>query len=122
MIDVTIPRNRRRFYLDRALRKKPIGAGSDLNALMALPRRPINMKIGELLGDIPWAVVGGIATIGYLSALAAGPAAVVVPLVATSPALAGLLGILLLKERTGPRQLAGIGLALAGAALLAGLG
>ena len=38
-------------------------------------------------------VLGGVATIGYLLALASGPAAVVVPLVATSPALAGLLGI-----------------------------
>lgn len=61
----------------------------------------------------------GIATIGYLSALASGPASIVVPLVATSPALAGLLGIVFLREKTSQRQLAGIALALAGAALLA---
>jgi drug/metabolite transporter (DMT)-like permease len=60
-----------------------------------------------------------IATIGYLSALASGPASVVVPLVATSPALAGLLGILLLRESASPLQLAGIALALVGAVLLA---
>jgi uncharacterized membrane protein len=54
--------------------------------------------------------------------LAAGPAAVVVPLVATSPALAGVLGIVFLGERTSARQLAGIGLAAAGAALLASAG
>lgn len=64
-------------------------------------------------------VLGGVATIGYLLALASGPAAVVVPLVATSPALAGLLGIAVLKESTSRRQLAGIGLALCGAVLLA---
>jgi uncharacterized membrane protein len=63
--------------------------------------------------------VAAIATIGYLLALAAGPAALIVPLVATSPAVAGLLGIVFLHERTGKRQLAGIALALAGAVLLA---
>ncbi len=64
-------------------------------------------------------VLGGVATIGYLLALASGPAALVVPLVSTSPALAGLLGVAVLKEKTSRRQLAGIGLALLGAALLA---
>jgi drug/metabolite transporter (DMT)-like permease len=64
-------------------------------------------------------VIGGVATIGYLLALASGRAAVVVPLVATSPALAGLLGVVVLKEETSRRQLAGIGLGLLGAALLA---
>ena len=63
-------------------------------------------------------VIAGIATIGYLLALANGPAAVVVPLVATSPAVAGLLGIAFLKEKTNRRQWAGIALALGGAVLL----
>lgn len=62
--------------------------------------------------------VGGIATIGYLLALASGPAAVVVPLVATSPALAGLLGITILQEKTNRQQWLGIALALVGAVLL----
>lgn len=62
--------------------------------------------------------IAGIATIAYLLALASGPAAAVVPLVATSPALAGLLGIAILKERTNRRQWAGITLALGGAILL----
>jgi len=66
MLDVTIARNRRRFYLDRGMRKKPIGAGSDLEGLMRLQRRPIDVKISELLGDIPWTVVGGIATRAYM--------------------------------------------------------
>jgi uncharacterized membrane protein len=64
----------------------------------------------------------GVATIGYLSALAAGPAAVVVPLVATSPALAGVLGIVFLREPASRKHLAGIALAIAGAVLLAAVG
>jgi len=67
-------------------------------------------------------VTAGIATIGYLSALAIGPAAVVVPLVATSPALAGVLGIAFLRESASKRQLGGIALAIAGAVLLAAVG
>ncbi len=63
--------------------------------------------------------VAAIATIGYLLALASGPAAVIVPLVATSPALAGLLALAFLREPASRRQLAGIALALAGAVLLA---
>ncbi len=62
--------------------------------------------------------IGGVATIGYLLALASGPAALVVPLVATSPALAGLLGIMVLREKTSRRQLVGIAFALAGVILL----
>jgi len=62
--------------------------------------------------------IGGVATIGYLCALASGPAALVVPLVATSPALAGLIGIVLLREKTSRRQLVGIALALVGVILL----
>lgn len=62
--------------------------------------------------------IGGIATIGYLLSLASGPAAVVVPLVATSPAIAGLLGITILREETNARKWFGIAVALAGAVLL----
>ncbi len=60
-----------------------------------------------------------LATIGYLSALSLGPASVVVPLVATSPALGGLLGILFLREPATRRQLFGIGVGAVAAALLA---
>ena len=66
--------------------------------------------------------IGAVATIGYLLVLAAGSAAVVVPLVAPSPALAGLLGALVLKEETRCPQLAGIGLALVGVVLLSSQG
>jgi drug/metabolite transporter (DMT)-like permease len=58
--------------------------------------------------------IAGAATIGYLSALATGPAAAVVPLVAASPALAGLLGLVVLKEKLDRRQLAGLTVALLG--------
>lgn len=64
-------------------------------------------------------VATGVPTIGYLSALASGQASVVVPLVATSPAVAGLAGIVFLHETTRRRQLVGIALAPAGAVLLA---
>lgn len=63
--------------------------------------------------------IAGVATIGYLSALASGPAALVVPLVSASPAVAGVLGLLVLKEKLGRWQLAGLAVALAGASLLA---
>ncbi|HEV2033767.1 MAG TPA: DMT family transporter [Candidatus Dormibacteraeota bacterium] len=66
--------------------------------------------------------IGGVATIGYLLALASGPAAVVVPLVATSPALAGLLGIMVLREKASTAQLAGIALAMVGVVLLSTTG
>ena len=61
-----------------------------------------------------------LATIGYLTALSAGPASLVVPLVAVSPALGGLLGILVLKERASRRQYAGIAVGLMAIVLLAG--
>ena len=60
-----------------------------------------------------------LATIGYLSALAVGPASLVVPLVATSPALGGLLGILLLKERATRPQVFGIAIGIVAIVLLA---
>jgi uncharacterized membrane protein len=69
-----------------------------------------------------WAVVvialSAVATIGYLWALSKGPAAVIVPLVATSPALGGFLGAVVLKEKTTRLQYAAILLGLMGAVLL----
>jgi drug/metabolite transporter (DMT)-like permease len=62
--------------------------------------------------------IAGVATIGYLSALAMGPAAVVVPLVSASPALAGVLGLVVLKEKLGRLQMAGLAVALLGATRL----
>ncbi|HVS45441.1 MAG TPA: hypothetical protein VMS32_02130 [Verrucomicrobiae bacterium] len=65
MLDVTQAKNRRRFYLERGLRKQPIGAGSDLVFLMALPRTKLPMKPEELFGDLPAMIVGGVATRAY---------------------------------------------------------
>lgn len=59
------------------------------------------------------------ATIGYLWALSIGPAVVIVPLVATSPAIGGLIGAVALHERFRGWQGVGIGLGLLGAVLLA---
>ena len=64
-------------------------------------------------------VAAAVATIGYLSALSVGPASAIVPLVATSPALGGLLGILTIHEAVTRRQLAGIALGGFAAVLLA---
>jgi drug/metabolite transporter (DMT)-like permease len=60
-----------------------------------------------------------LATVGYLSALSVGPASLIVPLVATSPALGGLLGILVLKEAVTRRQALGIAIGVVGIVLLA---
>ncbi len=67
-------------------------------------------------------VAAAVATIGYLSALSVGPASVIVPLVATSPALGGLLGIIMLREVVTSRQLAGLALGTFAAVLLATAG
>jgi drug/metabolite transporter (DMT)-like permease len=64
-------------------------------------------------------VAAAVATVGYLSALSVGPASLIVPLVATSPALGGLLGIIVVRESVTSRQLAGIGLGAFAAVLLA---
>lgn len=44
----------------------PKGAGSDLEALMRLPRRDIAVNFSELFLDIPWCVIGGVATRAYM--------------------------------------------------------
>ncbi len=84
--------------------------------------KPADLRGRPALYTVSGYVAAGIATIGYLLALASGPAAVVVPLVATSPAFAGLLGLLVLREKANPRQVAGMAAALAGAVLLATVG
>jgi hypothetical protein len=56
---------RRRFYLERGLRRRPIGAGSNLDMLMQLERTKLFATMKSLLGDIPAAVVGGVATRAY---------------------------------------------------------
>jgi hypothetical protein len=58
-------RDRRRFYLERGLRKRPIGSGSDLDALMQHERAKLCIDMESLFGDVPAVVVGGVATRAY---------------------------------------------------------
>ncbi|MDQ2865814.1 MAG: hypothetical protein M3R51_06265 [Candidatus Eremiobacteraeota bacterium] len=67
MFDVTQAKERRRFYPpERGMRKKPIGAGSNLTFLMSLPRSPVMLNIDDVFGDIPVLVAGGVAARAYL--------------------------------------------------------
>jgi len=56
---------RRRFYLDVGLRKRPIGSGSNMDTLMQSEREKLFIVMESLFGDIPAAVVGGVATRAY---------------------------------------------------------
>lgn len=64
-------------------------------------------------------VLAALATVGYLWALSIGPASAVVPLVAVSPALAGVAGAIILKEPRSRAQYWGVALGMLAAALLA---
>lgn len=64
-IDYRQPRDRRRFYLDRGIRKSPREAGSDLRRLMALPRAEVAVRPESVFGDVPAVVVGGVAARAY---------------------------------------------------------
>jgi uncharacterized membrane protein len=64
--------------------------------------------------------IARVTTTGCLLALSVGPASVTVPLVSASPALAGLLAVLIFKEPAGLQRWCGIGIRLAGAILLTG--
>jgi hypothetical protein len=59
------PRARRRLYLERGLRKRPIGSGSNLDTLMQHEREKLFIDMESLFGDIPATVVGGVATRAY---------------------------------------------------------
>lgn len=59
------PAVRRRFYLERGLRKRPLGAGSNMETLMQSPRENLDIVLENLFGDIPAAVCGGIAVRAY---------------------------------------------------------
>ena len=65
MLDFRQAQNRRRFYLERGLRHRPFGAGSNLRLLMDLPRYEVQVKPEELFGDIPAVVIGGVAARAY---------------------------------------------------------
>ncbi len=109
------------------------GIGAFIAKLVVTPAGPsalllMGAAVQVVVGGRPAALtiiayaIAGVATIGYLLALASGPAAVVVPLVATSAALAEVLGVAILKEKTNRRQWSGIALASTGAVLLSASG
>jgi hypothetical protein len=56
---------RRRFYLDVGLRKRPMGSGSNMVTLMQSEREKLPIAMESLFGNIPAAVVGGVATRAY---------------------------------------------------------
>lgn len=64
-------------------------------------------------------IAAAVATVGYLYALSVGPASLIVPLVATSPAFGGLMAVVLLHEPRSRRQFVGIGFGAIAAILLA---
>jgi drug/metabolite transporter (DMT)-like permease len=99
------------------------GAAVQLAAGTLLLRRE-RLPVPSLAGGLARLTVAvlalaAVATIGYLVALSRGPASVIVPLVATSPALAGLLGLVVLGERARAPQVTGVVLGLGAAVLLA---
>lgn len=59
---------RRRFFLDRGLRRRRHGTGSGraLESLMRLPRVELRVHPDELFAGIPYCVVGGVATRAYM--------------------------------------------------------
>jgi hypothetical protein len=66
-LDVSSAAVRRRFYLDRAMRKNTRGSGSDIRYLMTLPRRPngVALMIERALGSLPAFLVGAHAAAAY---------------------------------------------------------
>lgn len=93
-------------------------------AVGAVIARGESIDVGRLTRGRGLVIVGvlvsaAFATVGYLYALSVGPASLIVPLVATSPSLAGLLGIVVLREPSTTRQITAIALGLVAAALLA---
>jgi len=64
-MDLRQPAARRRFYLERGLRKSTRGSGSDLVGLMGHPRRVLPIDLSDLLPNIPAVAVGAIAARAY---------------------------------------------------------
>lgn len=65
-LDFHLARDRRRFFIERALKRRSPGTGSAILSLMKLPRGELKMSPQELLGDIPFCIVGGVATRAYM--------------------------------------------------------
>ena len=56
----------RRTLIEVAKRRHPVGAGSDVRALMEIPRSPLGVSISEVFEGLPFVVIGEIATREYM--------------------------------------------------------
>ncbi len=65
-LDFRLGRDRRRFFIERGLKKRVPGTGGAIEELMNLPRGKLAMNPQELLGEIPFCTVGGVATRAYM--------------------------------------------------------
>jgi hypothetical protein len=65
VLDFRRARDRRRFYLERGLRKQKPGGGSALKVLMARPRERLAVSVRDLFGDVPVMAVGAVAAPAY---------------------------------------------------------
>src|ERR1700685_2730732 len=66
-VDVTSAASRRRFFLSRAARLNTRGAGSDMHALMEMPRTKIGVSclVEMTFGDVPALLIGAHAAAVY---------------------------------------------------------
>lgn len=66
-MDFKLARDRRRFFIERGLRRRrAAGRGGALESLMALPRTEVVVDPHNFLGEIPFCVIGGVATRAYM--------------------------------------------------------
>jgi len=65
-IDPAIAADRRRFFIERALRIKTLGTGSDLDRLMGLPRSDKGKMASAFFGDIPIMLIGAHAANAFM--------------------------------------------------------
>lgn len=67
-MNFSLARDRRRFFIERGLRKRAGGGGrgSALASLMALPRTELSVNLAELLGNVSFCVIGDVATRAYM--------------------------------------------------------
>jgi hypothetical protein len=65
-LDVRVARDRRRFYLDRGLRKQSCGSGSDLAFLMSLPLLSrTERRVKDIFASLPVMLIGARAAASY---------------------------------------------------------
>ncbi len=65
-LDVSVAANRRRFFLQRAMRLRTRGSGSNLHRLMAGRRSNVGLVSLEVFGSIPVMLIGAHAANAYM--------------------------------------------------------